>query len=114
MAVALLCGAVWIVSGAAGAEPDLAIGVVGAGVLQSVLFWRLAGLLAGGRDATRAWVGGMALRFGTFAAVSGVALGTTLLSRAFGLGFAFGLIAFVLLEALWLAVASRRTRPAKG
>jgi len=97
-----------------GAESDLALGVLTGGVLQAALFWRLAGLLAGGRNATGAWVAGIAVRFGAFAVVSGLALGTTMLSRAFGLGFAFGLIAFVLLEAFWLAVASRRTRPAKG
>ena len=112
--VALLCGAVWIVAGAVGEESDLVLGVSSAGVLQAALFWRLAGRLAVGRDATAAWVGGIAVRFGAFAIVSGLALGTTMLSRTFGLGFAFGLVAFVLLEALWLAVASRRIRPAKG
>lgn len=112
--MAFLCGAAWALAGAMGQEPDVVLGVLSAGILQALLFWRLAGLLSGGRDATGAWVGGIALRFGAFAVVSGLALGTTMLSRAFGLGFAFGLIGFVLLEALWLAVASRRTGPAKG
>ena len=112
--VACLCGAAWVVLGATGAEPGLAHGVVGAGMLQAVIFWRLAGGLDAGGDVTGVWVGGMALRLGMFAIVSVLSLGTEWLSRAVGMGFAFGLVVLVLLEAGWLAVATRRTRPAEG
>lgn len=112
--VAALCGAAWIVSRSLGAEPGLGTGIVVAGVLQAAIFWQLAGRLSSGGDVTGIWIGGMAVRLGMFAVVSGLALGTELVPRAFGLGFAFGLIALVLLEATWLAVATRRTPPAEG
>lgn len=112
--VAALCGMAWVVSGLVGAEAGLGIGVVIAGMVQAAVFWQLAGRLASGGDATGVWIGGMAARLGMFAVVSGLALGTDVLPRSVGLGFAFGLIALVLLEATWLAVATRRTRPAEG
>jgi len=112
--VAILCLTAWLVAAALDAAPGLAIGIVAAGVLQATIFWFLAFRLAAGGDATGVWVGGMVLRLGMFAMVFGLALGTEMLPRAVGMGFAFGLIALVLLEAVWLAVATRRTRPAEG
>lgn len=114
MVVAALCGVAWIVSVSLGAEPGLGIGIVAAGALQAAIFWQLAGRLAAGGDVTGIWVGGMVLRLGMFAVVSGLALGTEMLPRAVGVGFAFCLIALVLLEATWLAVATGRTPPAEG
>lgn len=107
-----LCGAGWLIVRAAGVDSSaLVIGIVAAGAIQVVAFWRLAGRLSAGEDATRAWVGGIAARFAGFGAVVSLGYLTDLVPRDAATGFAFTLITLVLLEAVWLAVATHRTRP---
>ncbi|MFQ5530934.1 MAG: hypothetical protein ACE5FP_11385 [Gemmatimonadota bacterium] len=113
--VAGLCGLVWLVARAAEADSiALLLGVFGAGAIQISAFWRLAARLSAGQDATRAWVGGMAARFAAFALMAGLAFVIEVVPREAATGFAFTLIALVLLEAVWLAVATSRTRPVEG
>lgn len=113
--VAGFCGAGWLVARAAGVDSNaLVIGIFAAGGIQAVAFWRLAGRLSAGEDATLAWAGGIAARSAAFGAVTLLAYLTDIVPREASTAFAFTLIALVLLEAVWLAVATRRTRPMKG
>lgn len=70
--------------------------------LQAVSFWKLAGELSRGRNATRAWVGGMALRLGGLGLLA-VAAGPAGWARVdLVLSYAVALLVYLPLEALWL------------
>ncbi len=103
----LLCVA-GAVAAIVGGHPALSV-VTGAGVawiVQAVSFWFLAGGLERGEVVTRTWVAGIGGRFGVgillwvLAALAGAP--TQVLMIAYGMA----LVAFVLLEAGWLAVAT--------
>ena len=113
--VAGLCCAGWLVTRAAGLNSTpLTIGIVAAGTIQVVAFWHLAGRLSAGQDATRVWIGGIAARSAAFGAVALLAYVMDFVPREAATAFAFTLITLVLLEAIWLAVATRRTLPVEG
>lgn len=85
---------------------DIALGCGVAWIVQAVSFWLLAGGLERGTRVTRVWIAGMAGRVGAgcllwlLAEVAGRP--TTEMMIAYGLT----LVAFLLLEAGWLAVAT--------
>ena len=91
-----------------GGHPALAVvaGVGTAWIVQAVSFWFLAGGLERGEVVTRMWVAGIAGRLGVgillwvLAALAGAP--TRVLMIAYGMA----LVAFLLLEAGWLAVAT--------
>lgn len=113
--VVALCGSGWLVARAVGeGSAAVVFGIAAAGTIQVVIFWRLAGRLSAKQDATRAWVGGMVARFAAFGAMATLSVLTQLVPREVMTAFAFTLITLVLLEAVWLAVATGRNRPVEG
>jgi hypothetical protein len=78
--------------------------------VQAASFWPLAGALEAGRPATSAWVAGMAARFGGLAILWGLSV---LLGRGRNavLAYAFALVTYLLLEAVWLALTARSAPP---
>jgi len=110
-----LCGVGWFVARAVGeGSAAVAFGIVTAGVIQVGAFWRLAERLSTRQDATRVWVGGIMARFAAFGTVATLSVLTELVPREAMSAFAFTLITLVLLEAVWLAVATSRNRPVEG
>lgn len=106
-----LCSGGWLVIYAVGeGSAAAATGIVTAGSIQVIAYWRLAGRLAARQDATRVWVGGMMARFAAFGAIATLSVLTELVPREALSAFAFTLIALVLLEAIWLALATGRNR----
>ncbi len=110
--VTLLLCVVGAVAAIVGGHPALSV-VTGAGVawiVQAVSYWFLAGGLERGEAVMRMWVTGIAGRFGAgillwvLAALAGAP--TQVLMIAYGMA----LVAFVLLEAGWLAVATADRR----
>lgn len=100
----LAAGGVAAAAGGGWGDPAaVAAGVFGAWAIQAVAFWRLARALAEERDATRVWVLGIGARIGglalAFAASRATETGGTELLLAFGVA----ILAFLLLEAGWLA-----------
>jgi len=92
----------------AGGPVERAWGISVAWLVQAAAFWRLDGALAGGRDATRAWLGGIAVRAGGLGVTGALAL----MDRARAdLPVAYGITMLVLLlaEAGWLARGLSRT-----
>ena len=113
--VVALCGSGWLVARVVGeGSAAVVFGITAAGAIQVVSFWRLAGRLSAKQDATRAWVGGMMARFAAFGAMATLSVLTELAPREAMYAFAFTLITLVLLEAVWLAVATGRNRPVEG
>lgn len=110
-----ICGGGWLVVRAAGeGSVAVAIGIATAGFIQAVAFWRLAARLSARQDATRAWVGGMMARFAALGAMATLSVLTELVPREAMPAFAVTLITLVLLEAVWLAIATGRNRPVEG
>ncbi len=108
--VGLCSGGLLVVYAVGEGSAAAAIGIVTAGAIQVIAYWRLAGRLAARQDATRAWVGGMMARFAAFGAIATLSVLTELVPREALSAFAYTLIALVLLEAVWLALATGRNR----
>ena len=104
-----VAGGVAAVAGGADRE-QVAAGLALAVAVQAASFWPLATALEKGRPATVAWVAGMAARVGglmllwALSALAG-------LGREVVLAYAFALVAFLMLEAAWLALATRGMPP---
>lgn len=91
-----------VATAAVGGGAERAWGIAAAWTLQAAVFWRLDRALAERRDATKAWLGGIAVRAGGL----GVTAALTLTDRAGAdLPVAYGITMLVLLlaEAGWLA-----------
>ncbi|MEJ2547985.1 MAG: hypothetical protein P8125_09230 [Gemmatimonadota bacterium] len=92
--------------------PGVAAGLSMAWAVQAASFWPLAGALEAGRPATNAWIAGMAARFGglallwAFAALTGR-------GRDAVLAYAFAIVTYLLLEAVWLALTARPAPPGR-
>ena len=84
-------------------------GVLGAWIVQSILAVLLLAALRGGRNATRIWVAGMAVRGAALAGLWLVDALTGRPGRVTVLAFAFTMIVLVLLEAVWLAGTTTRS-----
>ena len=101
--LAVAGGAAAVAGGADGRQ--VAAGLALAVAVQAASFWPLASALETGRPATVAWVAGMAARVGglmllwALSALAG-------LGREVVLAYAFALVAVLMLEAVWLALAT--------
>lgn len=114
--ITLALAAVGVAAAAAagwGEPRNVAAGALGAWVLQAVAFWRLAGALARGENATRTWVLGIGARFGglVLAFVADLAAGA---GHDLPLAFGAAILAFLLLEAVWLARPRVATESKRG
>jgi len=106
-----LTGIAAIVGGSAatigGADAkSVAAGLIFAWAVQAASFWPLAGALEAGRPVVVPWVAGMAARFGGLASLWAVSA-LSGRGREAVLAYAFALVTFLLLEAVWLAVVTR-------
>jgi hypothetical protein len=111
---ALLAAAGGLAAVAAGADSgQVAAGLVLALAVQAASFWPLATALEAGRPATVPWVAGMAARFGVLMLLWALA-GLAGVGRAVVLAYAFALVTFLLLEAVWLAITTRSLPPGRG
>lgn len=80
----------------------LVAGAAAAWVVQVASFWRLVMTLAGGRNALRVWIGGIAARIGGLV-VAAVAAANTSLGREMPLSYGVALVILLLVEAVWLS-----------
>ena len=105
-----LVGAASAILAASGAARSglLIVGANTAWSIQAVAYWVLVGRLERGLDATRPWVAGMAARVGGFALLAVASWMTRLPLRSVAVSYAIAMIAFLMLEAAWLA--GRRPR----
>ena len=104
---AVLTAAAAVAAGVGG-HPVLAV-ALGAGtawLVQAFSFWILAAGLESGKKITRAWVAGMSARFGVGITVWGLAALAGAPTRTLMIAYGLALVAFLLLEAGWLAVAT--------
>jgi hypothetical protein len=104
--VTLALAAGGVVAAILGGHPTapVAAGVAIAWIVQAVSFWYLAGGLESGERIIRVWVTGMASRFGAGVLVWGLATLAGAPTRALMISYGLALVAFLLLEAGWLAV----------
>ena len=93
----------WLVALSSGVgKREAAFALTLAWAVQGVAFVVLARWLAEGRDATRAWTGGIAARAAALLAAWPVTrLG--LITREAAIVFGLGLAVLIILEAIWLA-----------
>jgi len=97
-----------VVAAIVGGRPALPV-VLGAGsawIVQAASFWALAGGLQRGERVTRAWVAGIAGRFGAGVLVWALAALAGAPTRDLMIAYGMALVAFLLLEAGWLAVTT--------
>ena len=108
VALMALLAAVGVVAAAVGGHSVLAV-AIGAGtawLVQAFSFWILAGGLESGKKITRVWIAGMGARFGVGIAVWGLAALAGAPTRTLMIAYGMALVAFLLLEAGWLAVTT--------
>lgn len=91
---------------------QVAAGLAMAVAIQTASFWPLATALEKGRPATVAWVAGMAARFGGLMLLWALAE-LAGLGREVVLAYAFALVTFLMLEAVWLALTTRNPPPGR-
>ena len=104
---AALTGAGVVAAAVGGHAPaSVAIGAGVAWIVQSFSFWVLAGGLESGRKIVRVWVAGMGARFGVGVALWGLAALAGAPTRALMISYGMALVAFLLMEAGWLAVTT--------
>jgi hypothetical protein len=108
LAVTLFVAAAGTVAAAIGGHPVLpvAAGVSVAWIVQAPSFWVLAGGLERGDPITRAWLAGIAGRFGAGVLLWALVALAGAPTRALMIAYGMALVAFLLLEAGWLAVAT--------
>lgn len=87
---------------------ERALGIAGAWLIQTVAFWRLDEALAARRDATRAWVAGIALRAGGLG-IAALLVVTGRASPDLAVAYGVAMLALLLAEAGWLARDLSRT-----
>ncbi len=106
LAVTLALAAAGIVAAIAGGKPVLQVtlGASAAWVVQAISFWALAGKLAAGGPVARIWIAGIAGRFFAGVLVWALAALAGTPTRALMIAYGMALVAFLLLEAGWLAV----------
>ena len=108
LAVSLLLAGTGTVAAIVGGQParPLVVGVFLAWLVQAVSFWVLAGGLEAGRGVMGPWLGGIAGRLGAGVVLWTVAALADVPTRTLMTGYGLALVAFLLLEAAWLAVAT--------
>ncbi|MEJ2483637.1 MAG: hypothetical protein P8049_11135 [Gemmatimonadota bacterium] len=92
--------------------PEVAAGLSLAWAVQAASFWPLAGALEEGIPVANVWIAGMAARFGGLALVWAFSAFTGR-GREAVLAYAFAIVSFLLLEAVWLALTARPAPPGK-
>lgn len=111
LAVTLLLTAAATAAAAMGGRFALAIGV-GAGIawaVQAASFWVLAGRLGSDEPVMRVWVAGIATRFGMGVLVWLLAVLAGAPTRELMIAYGMALAVFLIVEAVWLAVATSKT-----
>ena len=108
LAVTLIVAAAGTAASAIGGHPVLpvATGVSAAWIVQAVSFWALAGGLESGDRVMRVWMAGIAGRFGAGVLVWALAALAGAPTRALMIAYGMALVAFLLLEAGWLALTT--------
>lgn len=91
-----------------GATPERVWGISAAWLIQAVAFWRLDEALASRRDATRAWIAGIAVRAGGLG-VAAVLVVTGYAGRELAVAYGIAMLVLLLAEAGWLARDLSRT-----
>ena len=87
--------------GSSGLDWELSLGITVAWIIQATAFWRLDCALSSGRNAMRAWLGGMGARFGGLVFVGGLTLvGAT--SADVPIAYGISMLLLLLAEAGWL------------
>jgi hypothetical protein len=107
--IAALVGGIAATVGGADSK-SVAVGLGFAWAVQAASFWPLAGALEARRPVVVPWAAGMAARFGGLASLWAISA-LSGRGREAVLAFAFALVAFLLLEAVWLAVVTRGAIP---
>lgn len=96
-----------------GGTPGTTWGIFTAWLIQLVAFWRLDLALSEPRDATRAWLGGIAARLGGLGIAAALAV-TGRATEELPIAYAVAMLALLLAEAGWLAVRLPRSGSAVG
>lgn len=106
LAVTLALVAAGIVAAVAGGKPawEVTLGAGAAWVVQAISFWALAGGLAAGGPVARIWAAGIAGRFFAGVLLWALAAFAGAPTRALMIAYGMALVAFLLVEAGWLAV----------
>jgi len=89
-------------------------GGVAAWLVQAPAYWVLVGRLESGLDATGPWLGGIGARFGGLALLAAGSWALGLPMGPVALAYGIAMVAFLILEAIWLAVSGPRGTPADG
>ena len=103
----LLVGSGIVVASGSARGGLLIAGALVAWLIQAPAYWVLLGRLERGLDATRPWLAGMAARFGGLALLAVASWTTRLPLEPVAISYVIAMIAFLILEAAWLA--GRRT-----
>lgn len=108
LAVTLVLAAAGIAAAIVGGKPawQVTLGAGAAWVVQAISFWALAGGLAAGEPVARIWIAGIAGRFIAGGLVWGLAALAGAPTRAMMIAYGMALVAFLLLEAGWLALTT--------
>ena len=108
LAVTLILAATGIAAAVAGGNPawQVTLGAGVAWVVQAISFWALAGGLAAGERVARIWITGIAGRFLAGVLVWALAALAGAPTRTLMIAYGMALVAFLLLEAGWLAVTT--------
>jgi len=105
--LALAAGGWWATRFGSGLDPVLvAAGLASAWVIQVISLQVLVSALERGGSVVGPWVGGMAGRAGGLVVLWLVAIAAGLSGVDLVVTYAFALLAFLLLEAVWLAVST--------
>lgn len=98
--------------------PDRRAGYLAGGVaawlVQAPAYWVLVGRLEAGLDATGPWLGGIGARFGGLALLAAGSWALGLPTGPVALAYGIAMLAFLILEAIWLAGSGPRRNPAEG
>lgn len=108
----LAVGSAAVLASGSARSGSLIIGALVAWLIQAPAYWVLLDRLERGLDATRPWLVGMAARFGGLALLAVVSWTTRLPLGPVAVAYVVAMIAFLLLEAAWLA--GRRPQQEKG
>lgn len=89
-------------------------GGVAAWLVQAPAYWVLVGRLEGGLDATGPWLAGIGARFGGLALLAAGSWALGLPTGPVALAYGIAMLAFLILEAIWLAGSGPRGTPKDG
>lgn len=98
-------GLAWVVRWNGGAGRAVAGGAATAWAIQAVAFWRLVLALHRKHEVLRVWVVGIGARAGGLVLMFAVGATSGMPTQALLLGYGVEIVALLLLEAAWLAVA---------